>query len=317
MRASTVSWCVRAVLSFSLTNCPPQLLLSLLLLFPFPDDQLELLGSLIASGERVGLAMEQVEILKANVEASGGPVDVYGAAACCHCCCCSCRSPGLLPAQRSSNQVPADHCGFWRPRFAVPQALLWARKVRALLARLPDGTEQQPGEQERQQQQEQQPEAQPAPVESEQQVEAAVAEVQQQLIDAVAADEEGRPLPQPQPLPQPPQPPQQIAAPPAAPPPCTVPFAQRLRLSGALRGGSARLGLRTLRLLSAASQPTRPGTPTRTLPHTHSHHPPSSFPPPPWAFLAPSLRRGCHPSGGGLHPALRREAVCAAAEVRC
>jgi hypothetical protein len=41
---------------------------SFVFFFSFPDDQMELLERLIASGSRVGLAMEQVEILKANVE---------------------------------------------------------------------------------------------------------------------------------------------------------------------------------------------------------------------------------------------------------
>jgi hypothetical protein len=36
----------------------------------FADEQIEVLERLIASGERVGLHMEQVEILKANVEVS-------------------------------------------------------------------------------------------------------------------------------------------------------------------------------------------------------------------------------------------------------
>lgn len=35
------------------------------------DDQLPLLESLIAGGEAVGVVMEQLEILKANVEVGG------------------------------------------------------------------------------------------------------------------------------------------------------------------------------------------------------------------------------------------------------
>jgi hypothetical protein len=140
------------------------------------------------------------------------------------------------------------------------QALLWARKAQPLLSRLPsdeagqlpeqqEAPEQQQQEQQQKEEQEQQPEAQaeaesgaqPAEgKESEQQAEAAVEGVKQQLFDAVEASAEGRQegsraagqladeANQQQ------QQQQQQGASPAAPQPCTVPFEMRPRLSGVL-----------------------------------------------------------------------------------
>ena len=61
---------------------------------PAADDQLELLNRLIAGGEGLGLHLEQVDILKANVEVSG--------------CCLMGRLGCVLPL----HHLDGDSCGF-------------------------------------------------------------------------------------------------------------------------------------------------------------------------------------------------------------
>lgn len=168
------------------------------------DSQLGLLEGLIASGEQLGLAIEQVDILKANVEASRLFL-LFSEAVCMAACgfmvrvgCC------LLPAAVGCL-LPLlqlfKGCCLLSARLTL-QALLWARKVRALLAQLPPGNSQQAPAQEQSlpQQEQQQPEA-AATAAAEQQEQpqaeassaaaeaAAVAEVQEQLLSAVEAAE--------------------------------------------------------------------------------------------------------------------------------
>lgn len=113
------------------------------------DDQLELLNRLIAGGEGLGLHLEQVDILKANVEVSEDVV--RGGTRLAHFSIDlppPTESAALLPVVshpictllRLALPSPAElnclTCGSPSQPPPLAQALLWARKVRALFGRL-------------------------------------------------------------------------------------------------------------------------------------------------------------------------------------
>ena len=88
------------------------------------DDQLPLLNELIARGELVGLAMEQLEILKANLEVSAG-----------HAPCAWARA--VVAARGSPAGMAVCCCCRSHTLPCLLQALEWGQNVRKLLALLP------------------------------------------------------------------------------------------------------------------------------------------------------------------------------------
>ena len=204
----------------------------------------------------------------------------------------------LLPVD--CQPQPLQHQGICHGLVCAPialQALLWARKVCTLLAQLPPADAQQASAQEQSQQQEQQQQlgaAAPAAEQQQQQLQAeaspaaeeeaaAVAEVQEQLLSAVEAAE-GR-----------------AAA--------ALSWEQRPPLSGV----GKHLPTAPADVAATASAELYPaallrpwhGCCTPGRPPFHCACPSSCRIPPPAC-------RGHGAAGRGLHPALRREAICQA-----